>query len=528
MRDFQMPGRSTAHGVNGMAATSHPLATLAAIDMLRAGGNAIDAAIAAAAVQAVAEPHSTGIGGDCFVLYVPRGGAEIIALNGSGRAPQAAVADWFLERGIDRIGPQSPHAVTVPGAVDAWARLLADHGTKSMAEVLRPAIRHAADGFAVHPRSARDWAGQTAKLGADPTAARIFLPRGRAPRAGEIHRQPELAATLERIAAQGRDGFYVGPVAEDIVSYLNGLGGLHTPDDFARHRSEYVTPIHASYRGLDVYECPPNGQGIGVLIMLSILAGFDLAGLDPMGAPRLHLQAEATRLAYAIMDRELGDPAQIDVPVEKILSPDNIDGLRARIRMDGAIPDLPGSTYTRTDTVYLCVVDRDRNAVSFINSIYYAFGSGLVGPASGVVLQNRGAGFVIEPGHPNCIAPGKRPRHTIIPGMVMKNGRAVMPFGVMGGEYQPVGQAQVLANIADFGMDPQSAIDMPRGMHHAGIYELERGIDGGVARQLQGLGHEVSWADEPMGGGQAIWIDWQNGTLIGGSDPRKDGFALGY
>jgi gamma-glutamyltranspeptidase/glutathione hydrolase len=528
MRDFQKPGRSTAHGVNGMAATSHPLATLAAIDMLRAGGNAIDAAIAAAAVQAVVEPQSTGIGGDCFVLFAPGGGGEVIALNGSGPAPQAATVDWFLERGIDRIGMRGPHAVTVPGAVDAWTRLLADHGTKSIEEVLRPAIHCAAEGYVVHPRVAHDWERSVDSLRADPTAARTFLSQGRAPRAGDIHRQPELAATLEGIARHGRDGFYQGPVAEDIVTYLRRLGGPHTLDDFARYRSEYVTPIRANYRGLDVFQCPPNGQGIGVLIMLSILAGFDLGNLDPIGAPRLHLQAEATRLAYAIMDRELGDPAQVNVPVDEILSPGNIDSLRARIRMDSAIPDLPGSTFGHSDTIYLSVVDRDRNAVSFINSLYFSFGSGLVGPASGVVLQNRGGGFVLQPGHPNCIAPGKRPRHTIIPGMATRDGRPVMTFGVMGGTYQPVGQVQVLTNIVDYAMDPQEAIDMPRGMHHAGVYGLERGFAGGVAEELRRLGHEVAWVDEPWGGGQAIWIDWENGTLVGGSDPRKDGFALGY
>ena len=528
MRDFQVPGRSTVHAANGMAATSHPASTLAAIDMLRAGGNAIDAAITAAAVQAVVEPHSTGIGGDCFALIALEGSDNVIALNGSGRAPSAATPDWFLDEGINPIPLQSPHAVTVPGAVDAWARLLDDYGTKSLGEVLQAAIDYAENGYVVHPRASHDWPGSVEKLSADEAAARIFLPGGRPPRHGEVLRQRELAETLKTIAREGRDGFYTGPVAQDIVDCLRNLGGLHTIDDFAAHASEYVTPIKSTYRGCDVYECPPNGQGIAVLIMLGILEGFDLGAFAPLGAERLHLQAEATRLAYHICESAIGDPTQVEVPVNDILSAENIGRLRDRIHVDLMMTDVPVTAPVHPETICLSVVDNERNAVSFINSVCFAFGAGIVSPNTGVVLHNRGAGFLVEPGHPNCIGPAKRPRHTIIPGLVVRNGRPVLPFGIMGGQFQPVGQVHVLTNILDFGMDVQEAIDLARGFHYGGIYKLERGISDEVAEGLRELGHKIERVDVPWGSAQAIWIDWQNQTLTGASDPRKDGLALGY
>ncbi len=290
MRNLELPGRSAVRAPNGMAATSHPLATAAALQVLQSGGNAMDAAVAACAVQCVVEPQSTGIGGDCFVLFAPEGGPEVIAFNGSGRAPAAARPAWFRAQGIAAIEQHSPHAVTVPGAVDAWARLLEDHGRKGLDELLQPAIGYARDGYPIHERVAFDW-GRTAELvSKDPTARRIFLPGGKAPEAGSLHRQPELAQTLGRIAQEGRDGFYRGPVAEDIVSYLRGLGGLHTLDDFAEAGGEYVTPIKTGYRGYEVFECPPNGQGVIALLILNILAGFDLGVLDPLSAERLHLE----------------------------------------------------------------------------------------------------------------------------------------------------------------------------------------------------------------------------------------------
>ena len=529
MRDFQKPGRSPVQALNGMAATSHPAATLTAIEVLRGGGNAMDAAIAACAVLCVVEPQSTGIGGDCFVLYAPKGGGEVIAYNGSGRAPAAAEAAWFLERDIHEIDPQSPHAVTVPGAIDAWARLAADHGTRGLGELLQPAIGYAEDGYPVLPRIARDWAGCADKLRATANASRLFLPDGQAPRAGDVHRQPELAETLRAIARDGRDGFYSGAVAEDIVGFLRGCGGLHSLDDFAQAGGDYVTPISSGYRGLDIYECPPNSQGMVALMMLNLLSGFDLARLDPAGVERLHLEVEAGRLAFRDRDAFLADPGQSEVPIDHLLSAAYSDEIRAVIRPDRALDMLPPpGAASHDDTVYLTVVDRDRNAVSFINSLFHGFGSGLAAPKSGVMLQNRGTGFRIETGHPNCIAPGKRPLHTIIPGMALQDGRAVMPFGVMGGQYQPFGHAHLISNIVDYGMDVQAAIDFPRVFHYGERLDVETGIDDAVVKGLAALGHDPRVAADPLGGGQAIHIDWRSGVLTGGSDPRKDGCALGY
>ena len=529
MRDFQLPGRSTVHALGAMAATSQPAATLGAIETLRDGGNAVDAAVAASAVLAVIEPQSTGIGGDCFVLYAPRGRDQIIALNGSGRAPAAATPEWYLEQGIDAIPVTGPHAVTVPGAIDAWATLVEDHGTLGLDRLLEPAIGYAENGFAVHPRTAYDWAQSAEKLLLDDNARRLLLKRDAAPRAGQVVRFPELAETLKRIAREGRDGFYQGAVAEDMVGYLRQQGGLHSLDDFAAQACQYVAPISTQYRGFTVHECPPNGQGITTLIILNILEGFDLASLEPMGVERLHLEAEAARLAYEVRDAMVADPTQAEVPVERLLSPAFAAELRGRIRDDRARAETPPSPVAaHSDTVYLTVVDEERNAISFINSIFHSFGSGLMSPNTGVNFHNRGSGFVVEPGHPNCIAPGKRPLHTIIPAMVTREGRAVMPFGVMGGHFQPVGQSHVLTNMLDFGMDPQEALDSPRGFHFEGAFQLEKGIGEEVAEGLAALGHEVVRAEVPLGGGQAIWIDWDSGVLTAGSEPRKDGCALGY
>ena len=511
-----------------MVATSQPASTLAGVEILRRGGNAVDAAIAASAVQAVVEPHSTGLGGDCFALLAFDGSDGLVALNGSGHAPKAATAEAYRDLGIDLIPLASPHAVTVPGAVDAWVRLLADHGTMPLSEVLESAIFYAQEGYAVHPRSAYSWPRNIEKLKGDPSAARIFLPNDRPPVAGQLLRQPELATTLRQIAKDGRDGFYEGPVAQDLVDHLRSLGGLHTLEDFTSQSCEYVDPINASYRGFDVHQCPPNGQGIVVLMMLGILEGFDLSNFGPHSVERMHLECEATRLAYHVADRTIADPRQADVPVDYLLSPEHIDELRQRVRIDARMTDVPDTAPMHPETIYLSVVDKDRNAVSLINSICFNFGSGLVGPKSGVLLQNRGGAFSLDLEHPNVIAPRKRPRHTIIPGMVTKGGHAVLSFGVMGGQFQPVGQVHVLTNVIDYGMDLQEALDNGRGFCFAGAVELERTIPDETASGLAALGHKVRRAEDPLGSGQAIWIDWDHGTLVGGSDPRKDGQALGY
>ena len=528
MRDFQLPGRSPIRVTEAAAATSQPLATLTAIETLRRGGNAIDAAVAAAAVLAVVEPESTGIGGDGFMLYAPGGGSKVIAFNGSGHSPKAATTDWYLERGFTEIPVYGPHAVTVPGLIDAWSRITADHGTRGLDELLQPAIRYAEEGFVVHDRVAFDWARVAERLARDPNAARILLPQGRAPRAGERFRQPELAATLRTIAAKGRDGFYHGPIAEEMVSYLNSLGGLHSLDDFAELKGAYVQPVQGRYRGVDVYQMPPNNQGLTALLMLHILSGFDFAGLAPFEAERLHLLIEAARLAYRDRNALIADPDHVDVPVDVLLCMDYADKLRAEIDPARAMTHLPAPLLRPSDTIYLTVVDRDRNAVSFINSVYHSFGSGIVTAKSGIWLQNRGASFRLDPKHPNAIAPRKRPMHTIMPGMALRDGKAMMPFGVMGGDYQPFGHVQLLTNMLDYGMDPQAALDGPRVFPDQGVIELEHGIARKTATALRAKGHRCVSTEEPHGGGQAILIDWQAGTLTAGSDPRKDGCALGY
>lgn len=531
MRDFHIPGRSPVYASDGAAATSHPLATTAAIDCLKAGGNAIDAAITASAVLAVVEPAMTGIGGDCFVLLSKGGSDEIVAYNGNGAAPLKAEPTYFLERRITEIAPDSIHAVTVPGAIEAWCRLATDHGKFGIDRLLRPAIHYAEAGFPVAPRVAYDWAQEEEKLRRDDAAAGSYLVAGHAPKVGDRHRLPLLAKTLREIASKGADGFYQGWVAEDMVAAINAQGGLHSLEDFARHRGDYVTPIATDYRHVKLWECPPPGQGLTALLMLNILSaiGTEHAGNDPLGTDRLHLQLEAAKLAYRERNAHIADPAFANVSVSGLLSDVHAKALAGLIRPDraldlGAIGQFP----KHPDTIYLTVVDRDRNAVSFINSIYYGFGSGRMAPKSGVLLQNRGACFVIDPAHPNCIGPGKRSMHTIIPAMVTANGRAIMPYGVMGGDYQPVGQVHALTNMLDFGMDPQAALDCPRAFFDEGTLWVEAGIPAKTVSDLVARGHHVQPSADPLGGGQAIWIDWDRGVLVAGSDPRKDGCALGY
>ena len=529
MREHHSPPRTTSYAEHGMAATSHPSATLAALDILRAGGNAMDAAVAAAATLAVVEPMSTGIGGDVFCLYAPRGTSGIVAYNGSGRAPWRAEASWYLDRGIGTIAAESAHAVTIPGCVDAWCRLIDDHGTLGLDEVLQPAIRHAEDGYTIHPVIHEAWVAAEQRLAHDEHAGRLLLVDGRAPDVGSIHTQPLLAVTLREIAGKGRTGFYEGWVADDIVRRLKELGGLHEAEDFASAAGEYVDPISTEIGGYRVHECPPNGQGIVALIMMNILEGYDLASQGPLSADRLHLTLEAGRLAFRDRAEYVADPAMADVPVDTLLSGAYADMLRADIDIERAFDEVPGPRLPNTpSTVYLTVVDKDRNAASFINSIYFSFGSSRVAPKSGVTLQNRGCGFVIEPGHRNCIAPGKRPMHTIIPAMLTRDDKAVMPFGVMGGDYQPWGHTHVLQNMLHFGMSPQEALDLPRFCYQDGVAMMEPAVPGNVMHDLANRGHRVGITPEPFGGGQSIWIDWERGTLAGGTEPRKDGIALGY
>lgn len=533
MRDFHSAGRSPARGTRGMAATSMPTATLTALDVLRAGGNALDAAVAACAVLGVIEPHSTGIGGDCFCLYAPAGTGRVIAMNGSGKAPAGATIDWFESNGITALDPNAAHSVTVPGAVRAWEALVAAHGRKGLDELLQPAIRLAEDGHPVHDRVATDWAAAVDKLSTDPDSRQRFLIGGAAPKPGHVFRQPELAETLRRIAREGSKGFYEGAVAADMVAKLRARGGLHTEEDFANASAEFVTPISSKWKGHEIVQCPPNGSGLLVLMLAGILEGFDAAEAGAMSPERWHAAIEAARLVYRDRDAFLADPAQIEVPVARLTSPEYLAALRAAIDPAKAMRELPPAGMAEilpahADTVYLCVVDGEGNACSFINSLFQSFGSGILAPGSGVMLHNRGFGFRVERGHPNCIAPNKRPMHTIIPGMLMKDGRAVMPFGVMGGHYQPMGQTSFLANVFDYGMDIQEALDAPRLFPWAGEVQVERGIPTATVDVLARMGHTPKLLDKPHGGGQAIWIDHKAGALAGASDPRKDGCAMGF
>lgn len=525
MRDFHLPGRSAVFASNGMCATSHPLAAKTAIDMLQRGGNAMDAAIAGAVLLGICEPHMTGLGGDCFALFTEPGNNTIHALNGSGRAPACASAQALRNIGHEIVPPLSAHAVTIPGAVDAFCRLSADHGKLGLDVVLQPAIHYAQTGVPVAPRVAFDWPLASASLQGH--AIGHFLPNGKPPKAGQIFRAPGQAEVLRRISKDGRDAFYEGEVAEDILQTLQALGGCHKAEDFVTHRSDYTTVISGPYKAMELVEHPPNGQGAIAILMLNILKHFDISRMDPLGPERAHIEAEATKLAYAARNSFIADPDHMD-RLDFLLDSKTAEEMAARIDLRHAMPhnSAPSEAQHR-DTVYISVVDRDRMAVSLIYSIFHGFGSGIASERFGVLLQNRGAGFTLKEGHPNALAGGKRPMHTIIPGMLREDGRVVMPFGVMGGAFQPTGHVRMVSNLTDFDMDLQSAIDAPRSFADSEGLALERGYARQVARDLEALGHMVRIPREPLGGAQGVFIH-KDGVLEGGSDPRKDGCALGY
>lgn len=527
--NFFSPGRSPLVARECAVATSHPLATAAGLEILSAGGNAVDAAIAAVATQSVVEPHMTGIGGDCFVLYATRGGATV-ALNGSGRAPAGATLAAARASGLDEDIPRdSAFAVTVPGAISAWIRLHTDHGRLPLDQIFRRAIDYAENGYPVTPRVALDWALEAPALEADPDARALFLPGGAAPRAGDRHAQPLLGRRLRDIAANGAAAFYEGAIAESMVRHLRALGGTHTIEDFAdgRDAAFYETPISTHYRGVEVEECPPNGQGLAALMILNILKAFDL-GPSTSLADRVHIHAEAVKLVYHHRDALICDPASMTVSVADLLSDEATQRLARRIDMSRARPPVLWHEPEHSDTVYLCVVDRDGNMVSFINSIFDAFGSTRLDPATGVLFHSRGSSFRLLEGHPNALAPRKRPMHTIIPGLVRRDGRASGVFGVMGGHYQAAGQAAFLSGLFDRGLDPQAALDAPRSFAFDGVLELEPAYPEDVLADLAARGHVVRRAVEPLGGGQAIFVDEDRGILVAGSDGRKDGSVLGF
>jgi gamma-glutamyltranspeptidase/glutathione hydrolase len=526
-RDYHLPGRSPVIACEGMVATSHPLAAMAAIDVLKAGGNAADAAVTAVALLGVVEPGMTGIGGDCFCL-IAKPGEDPWGYNGSGRAGAAMRAENLIAQGIRAIAQDSVHAVTVPGAVEAWEAILARHGRFDLSRAMQPAIRAAGEGFPVAPRVAYDWALFAEKLRADAAATKHYLPGGEAPQTGDIVKLPALAETLKAIAKGGARTFYEGDAARDIVATLGARGGVLTEEDFAAHRGEEVTPIASNYRGLDVVEIPPNGQGLAALVLLNILERFDFAALDPLGAERFHIALEAARLAYAVRDTHVADPAFMQMAVPALLDRAFAAGLADRIDRQKRT-DLPKAPSPRGDTVLLTVVDRDRMAVSIINSLFFGFGGGIATGRTGIMLHNRGNGFVVEPvDHPNAIGPRKRPLHTIIPALGMRDGRCDYAFGVMGGGYQAAGHAHVVSNMLDYGMDEQQALDAPRVFFEGDKTMVERGVSAATIEGLKARGHDVAVRPLPLGGGQIIRIDWERGVLIGGSDARKDGCAIGY
>jgi gamma-glutamyltranspeptidase / glutathione hydrolase len=528
MRSFHFPGRSSVHAKRAMVATSHPSASLTAVEILKKGGNAVDAAIATAAVLAVVEPAMTGIGGDCFAI-ISKPGQKLIALNASGKAPKAATAQWYASKGIGQIEMQSAHAVTVPGAIDGWARLLKDHGSMSFADVLGPAIGFADDGFVVAPRVAHDWAAVVDKIKGNAAATGHLLKDGRAPRVGEVMAFPALARTFKAIARDGRDGFYAGEVAADMVSALQGLGGLHTAADFEAQSCVYVDTLSVGYHGVDLHELPPNNHGIVALILLKMLARMGRLSASPTAPERYHAMMEAARLAYGLRDRFVADPAMAKVPVEFMLDDNTIGDLVKRIDLKKRTDDLgPIPEPKGTDTVCFSIVDEKGMAVSFINSVFSSFGSGLAAPKSGVVFHNRGQGFTLDPKHPNCIAPGKRPMHTLVPAMAMQDGKPFAAFGVMGAAFQPIGHVYVMTNMIDYGLDAQEAIDCPRVFYEGGEVQVESSVPAATAEAMALMGHKIALRPDPWGGGQIVQFDRVNGTLVGGSDPRKDGCALGY
>ena len=525
MRDFQLPGRSPVIACDGMAATSHPLATLAAVDTLRAGGTAADAAVAAVATLCVVEPHMTGIGGDCYCL-VSQPGKPVWGYNGSGRAGAKASDEALRAQGLTEIG-NSIHAVTVPGALDAWEALLKTHGRFGLDRALQPAIKYAEGGFPVAARVAWDWPRYGAKLKADPGASKHYLFNGEAPKQGDVIRFPALAKTLKTIAAKGARAMYEGELADDMVATVAARGSFLTAEDYANHRGDVVTPISTNYRGLDLVEIPPNGQGLTALVMLNILENFDLKALDPLGPERFHLVLEAARLGFAVRDTHIADAAHMRTPVGDLLDKSFGKKLAALIDMSKR-SKLPSAPAPGSNTIYLSVVDRDRIAVSFINSLYSGFGLGICTEKSGIMLTNRGACFTLDPDHPNTFGPNKRPMHTIIPAMAMRGGRCDMSFGVMGAHYQPMGHVQIMLNMLDYGMDVQQAIDAPRFFFEGENTVVETGTNAATIEGLKQRGHTVVMADQPWGGAQTIKIDWNRGVLIGGSEARKDGCALGY
>ena len=529
-------GRSVVRTSHAMVASSQPLASQTGLEILKGGGNAVDAAIAMAAVLNVTEPNMTGVGGDAFMMVYSAKTKKIEALNASGRAPRALTAERVAGLGHKQMPLSGMETITVPGAFDGWVALLEKHGTMKLPDLLAPAIALAENGFPVMEKTVADWIPEVEKLRRTPASASTYLVNGEAPKPGDVFVQKNLARTLRTLAKGGRDAYYRGEIGRAIVDYCQKNGGYLTMEDLAEHKSTWVEPISTTYRGHTLYEFPPNNQGLTALLLLNILEGVDLASMRNDPARYYHTLIEATKIAFADRNRYIADPAFAKVPVQELLSRDYAAKRRALINPDKAIdPPAYGEVKMGSDTTYFTVVDKDRNAVSFINSLFNSFGSGVVAGETGIMLHNRGSGFVLQADHPNRLEPGKRPFHTLIPAMVFKDGRLFMSYGVMGGDIQAQGHAQVLINLIDRGLNLQQAIDAPRVRYLSGRgVMLEDTLPPSVIAALVARGHERVLPPAGimhralMGGGQAIMIDPQTGALLGASDIRKDGLAIGY
>ena len=529
--------RSSVVARNGAVATSQPLAAQAGLQILKDGGNAIDAAVATAAALNVLEPMSTGVGGDMFALVWKADEKRVRALNGSGKSAAAANRDDVVRRGHSAIpteGPDAAFSVSVPGTVHGWETLLEEDGTMTLSQVLKPAIKYAHEGYPVTEIIAHSWQGAEDKLAARPSG-REMLPKGRAPKYGEVVSLPELGRTLEVIAEGGSEAFYKGEIAKKMSDFIQSEGGWITTEDLADHHSDWDVPIHTEYRGVDVWECPPNGQGIAALMALNIAEGFDIAGMGFQSPDTYHHLIESMRLGFSDALDYVADPRVTEVPIGMLLDKKRAGERRALITGGRAMENVgSGMPYPNSDTVYLTVVDGDGNACSFINSLFKGFGSGMVVPTTGIALQNRGALFSLDSNHPNFVKGGKRPFQTIIPAMATRDGEMWLSFGVMGGFMQPQGHLQVISNMVDFNLDSQQALDALRFRVYleSGTIGLEAGVDPDTVRDLQRRGHRVKIADGydrvAYGGGQIISRDPDTGVLVAGSEPRKDGAAVGF
>jgi gamma-glutamyltranspeptidase / glutathione hydrolase len=535
-----MPEKFSVFAKNGMVVSSQPLATLAGVRVLMDGGNAIDAAVATAAVLGVVEPSSLGIGGDAFALLYSAKDKTLKGLDASGRSPYEANLDFCRKSGFKQMPQRGIHSVTVPGAVHGWSTLLNPYGTIPLDKVLQAAIRYCEEGFPVAEQAAEAWRESEALLKNDEGSSANYLPNGRLPRAGEIFKNPRIAKTLRRIADEGPDGFYQGDIAEKIVRCSEKKGGLFTAKDFANHRSDWVEPVMATYRGYDIYELPPATHGFVTLEMLKILEGFDLKALGAASADALHLMIEAKKLAFADRDRYLADRGHMKISVNDLFSSERVETLRIQIRMDRVADEPPSVSPPRrgrmkegahgADTEYVATADGEGNLVSFIESNFMGFGSGVVEPETGIILQNRGHLFSLDENHPNCIGPHKRCVHTLMPGLIMKDGKPFAALGLKGGHVQPQVQVQIITNLVDFGMTIQQAIAAARFNHLDSMkVGLEPGIAESTVQELKRRGHQVvSGNPESFGGAHAIMVHPESGAFIGGSDPRKGGGALGF